>query len=312
MLPPSGSVMVMDKATITEPAHSPHEVTSRPHIGAAAPVTIAATAAIPITTATTTAVKETSEMGTSTHHPTAAATIEHPTTAVVEHSTVTSTLASAAVGVIPAPVAPVVPASSTETHVHPTETEAHSTPIYDSFKTKASHLAAVVAAPLIAAKDKLTGHHHDDKTTHTTTSATAAIPGSGLHASRRASVEVSKEQTVVEQKVIRTASEGVASKVPHNDDEEVIMIETKTTKTVTTIPPTCTHVYEPGDAAVTAAAVPVAHVEEPAEIAHTGVRTIETHAAKHVEAKPMEVKHVEAKHVEIAKPVEGLEMNIPL
>ncbi|KAG0070022.1 hypothetical protein BGZ89_001617 [Linnemannia elongata] len=421
VLPPSGSVMVTDKATTTtEPVHSSHGVTSHPHVGAAAPVTIAAAAAAPIITATTTTMKATSERGTSTHHSTTAAAVEHPTAAAVEHQTVTSTLVNAAVGVIPVPVTPLVAASAAETHRHPTETEAHSTPISNSLKTKASHLAAAVAAPLVAAKDKithrhddpvthnstastttttavhpdtttshvttaappratttshattpptskaahmaatvaapfvaakdkitghhhnlpethdttttttathtttsptskaahlaaavtaplvaakdkLTGHHHDDKTTHKTTPATAAVTGSGLHESRRASVEVPKEQTVVEKKVIGKAPEDVASTIPHNDDEEVIMVETITTRTVTTIPPTRTHVYEPGGAAAAAAAATVAHVEDPAEVAHTG-KTNETHTAKHVAAKhievakPVEIKHTEVKH----------------
>ncbi|KAF8942962.1 hypothetical protein BGZ47_005953 [Haplosporangium gracile] len=311
VLPPTGSVMVMDKVTTTEPAHLSHKVASYPHIAVVAPVAVTATAAVPTTTATTTSVKkETSEMGTSTHHPTTEA-VEHPTTATAKHPTVTSSPVNAAVGVTPVPVTPAVAASTTDTHVPPTEN--HTTPTADSFKTKAFHLATAMAAPLVAAKDKFTGHHHDDKTTHVATpskTTTTAAPGSGDYPLRRASVKVPKEQMVVEKNVIGRAPEDVTSKIPHNDDEEVIMVETITTKTITTFPPTRTHVYEPGGTAAvetTAAAAPSAHVEKPVEFADTGVKTTDTNTAKPADMKSAEVKPIDVKALEthVDRPIEA-------
>lgn len=300
--------MVTDKATTTQPAHPLHEVTSHPHVAVAEPDTIAAAAAVPAE-ATTIVPRETAETGTSTHD---------PTIATDQHSTVTGTLVNAAASVVPVPVTPVVAASTTSTQVPSTAT--HSTPEGNSFKTKASlvaaavaapliaakskithhhddsvapetitiatptttahptaatphitteashasttvphatatptskasHMAATVAAPFVAVKEKLTGHHHGNTATHEvtpSTATTAAMPVSGVHPSRT-SEELPKEQTIVERKVIGKVSDDLASKVPHNDNEEVIMVESKTTKT-TTFPPTHTHVYEPAHA----------------------------------------------------------------
>ncbi|KAF9148577.1 hypothetical protein BG015_009671 [Linnemannia schmuckeri] len=295
VLPPTGSVMVMDKATTTEPAHLSHEVTSHPHVAVVAPVTGAAATAVPNTTATTTTVKkETSERGTSTHHPTTAKVdpTSHATTAVPY---------------------------TTAAPPHATTTTSHAS---TSPSTKAAHMAAAVAAPFVAAKEKLTGHHHGDKTTHAATpiTTTTAAPGSGVHPSRGESVDMPKEQLAIEKKVIGKAPEDVASKIHHNDDEEVIMVETITTKTTITVPPTRTHVYESGGAA---AAAPVAHAEKPIEVAHTGVKTTATHTVKPSEVKsagvkPIDVKAVEThvdrpietKHVEVAKPVEGTHTDV--
>ncbi|KAG0273331.1 hypothetical protein BGZ95_010862, partial [Linnemannia exigua] len=172
VLPPSGSVMVTDKATTTEPLHTSRDVASHPHAFAvAAPATIAAAAPVVTTIATTTTapMKETAEIRTSTpHHSTT--TVHQPTT-TVQHPTVATTLVNAAAPLVPGSFTPVV---TVPTAAHIAPTDSHSTPMANSFKTKASHLAAAVTAPLAAAKDKLTGHHHDEATVVPTATSTTA------------------------------------------------------------------------------------------------------------------------------------------
>ncbi|KAF9131637.1 hypothetical protein BGW39_001542 [Mortierella sp. 14UC] len=268
-------------------------------------------------------------------HPTAATAIPHPiitSTAAVHPTTTTTTaavypttsLTSKVSHLAAAVTAPLVAAKDKLTghhHDHPTTpattTTTATTHTTNSPTSKAAYLAAAVTAPLIATKEKLAGHHSDHSTTTTTsithgstpsTATTAAAPESIIAASgrrfSRTSVEILKEQTVVKKKVLGKAPDDVAAKVPHNDDEEFIMVETTTTRTITTISPTHTHVYEPGGVAAAAAATPAvataaAHVEKPVEVKHTEVKTVEIHVTHPTEIKPVEVKYVDVKPVEV-------------